>query len=79
MKKKELDERLKERNAQKQLNPVRSRAVSNNAGPDAETRQQAIMAAAGVSPNVGKNRAGSKRRVIGASSVERPNVASLSN
>ena len=29
-KKKELDERLKQRNAEKQLNPVRARAVSSN-------------------------------------------------
>ena len=31
-KKKELEERLKKRNDEKQLNPVRARAVSNNAG-----------------------------------------------
>ena len=67
-KKKELEERLKRRNDEKQLNPInRQRAASNNADAQA---QQIAAGAAGVSPNA--RRGGSKRRVIGASSVERP-------
>ena len=37
--KKELEERLKQRNAEKQLNPVRSRAVSNNAQAIEDSKQ----------------------------------------
>ncbi len=83
--KKELEERLKKRNDDKQLNPIRARAVSNNAMASAAQNDALLKMqdAAGLSPNNKRGGAGSKRRVIGASSVERPqlgqNGVSLTN
>jgi len=54
--KKELEERLKQRNAEKQINPIRARAVSTNPQATEEQKQQLLAMVASASPN-GKPRA----------------------